>query len=523
MRFANKLSSKLSNKLPNKFVTTFSALLLGLVCGGPAFAQIPLTLDTAKGQLQGVAVADDLRVYRGIPYAAPPVGENRWRAPQPLEGWDGVRDASAFASRCMQRGDAADMSEDCLYLNVWSAAPNQDALQPVILWLHGGGFSSGAGSNPGYDGAALARQGAVVVTINYRLGPFGFFAHPALTAEAGAQSSGNYALLDMIAALEWVYDNIAAFGGDPINVSIVGESAGAQAVAALLASPRAAGLFHRAVAQSGGWMGLGINRLPTLSEREARGSADAEAAGATTLEQLRALPAQSVLENFGGGGIITDGYVLARDPSLIYAAGQQQPVDILAGSNANEATFFGGSPSTVQALRDYAANQYGALAEEFLTLYPANSDADAQAAYQRAFTDALAWQMRQLALYQGQRGLGAYAYYFTRVPPGQEARGASHTAELPYMFNQSAQHPEWLDGDRALANTMSNYWVRFAASTNPNSRGLPTWPAYRTSTAQAQTLDFNIEPQAESIPSAQVLEFFDKAYAQLLSELEAAQ
>jgi para-nitrobenzyl esterase len=500
-------------------------LLVCLLCAGPLFAQIPLTLDTAQGQLQGAAVADDLRVFRGIPFAAPPVGANRWRAPQPLEPWSGVRDATTFGPRCMQRGgDAASMSEDCLYLNVWSAAPSQEAMQPVIVWIHGGGFASGAGSNTGYDGTNLARQGAVVVTFNYRLGPFGFFAHPALTAEAGERRSGNYAPQDMIAVLEWVYENIAAFGGDPINVTVVGESAGAQAVATLLASRRAAGLFHRAVAQSGAWMGLGITSLPTLSEREVQGAADANAAGATTLAALRALPAQTILDNFSGGGIITDGYVLERDPSLIYAVGAQQPVDILAGSNADEATFFNNGPTTLQELRDYAATKYGALAADFLNLYPADSDAAARGAYQRAFTEELAWQMRQLALYQGQRGLGAYVYHFTRVPPGQEARGASHVAELPYMFNQGEQHPEWLDADRALSANMARYWVNFAASTNPNRQGLPAWPPYRGPDAgNVLVLGENIAPETTPVPSAQAMEFFDKAYAQLLRGLEQAQ
>jgi para-nitrobenzyl esterase len=502
-----------------------ATLLFCLLCAGPLSAQIPVTLDTAQGQLRGEAVTDQLRVFRGIPFAAAPVGENRWRAPQPVEPWTGVRDATAFSPRCMQRGgDAATMSEDCLYLNVWSAAPSAEAMQPVIVWIHGGGFTAGTGANPTYDGGPLTQKGAVVVTFNYRLGPFGFFAHPALTAEAGERRSGNYATQDMIAVLEWVYENIAAFGGDPINVTIVGASAGAQSVATLLASRRAAGLFHRSITQSGGWMGLSQGILPTLSEREAQGAADAQAAGASTLDALRALPAATVLENFRGGGIITDGYVLERDPSLIYAAGEQQPVDVLAGSNADEAVFFNNGPTTLQELRDYATNKYGELAEEFLRLYPANADADARGAYQRAFTEELAWQMRQLALYQSTRGLGAYVYHFTRVPPGQEARGATHTMEQPYMFNQSEAHPEWQDADRTLADTMARYWVNFAASTNPNRQGVPAWPPYRgPELGNVMVLGDSIAPETTQVPSAQALEFFDRNYARLLQQLQAAQ
>jgi para-nitrobenzyl esterase len=229
--------------------------LTALLCASTLHAQIPTTLDISLRAISGEAVDDSVRVFRGLPYAQPPTGPNRWRAPQALEAWSGVRDATTFAQRCMQQsGDPGSMSEDCLYLNVWSAAPDQEALRPVIVWIHGGGFTGGTGSDVRYDGAGLARQGAVVVTMNYRLGPFGFLAHPALSAEGGERRSGNYAMLDMIAVLEWVYDNIASFGGDPINVTIVGESAGAHAVATLLASPRAAGLFHRAVAQRDGWV-----------------------------------------------------------------------------------------------------------------------------------------------------------------------------------------------------------------------------------------------------------------------------
>jgi Carboxylesterase type B len=500
-----------------------TALFAGLLLfTSPAIAQLPLTIETAQGRLQGVAVDDSVRVYRGIPYAQPPTGERRWRAPEPAAAWDGVRDASNFAPRCMQSGGNGEMSEDCLYLNIWTAAPDAEALRPVIVWIHGGGFTGGTGADQRYDGAALARQGAVVVTFNYRLGPFGFFAHPALTAEGGERRSGNYALLDMIAVLEWVYENIQAFGGDPINVSIVGESAGAHAVATLLATPRAGGLFHRAVAQSGGWMGLRLGRLPTLSEREAQGEREAQAVGATTIEQLRALPAQTVLENFTAAGIITDGYVLAKDPSLIYAAGEQQPVDLLAGSNADEATFFGNGPTSVAELRTYAQQRYGTLADEFLTLYPANSDGEAVSAYQRAFRDELQWQMRQLVLYQGIRGMGAYVYYFTRVPPGQEERGATHVAELPYMFNQSEQHPEWLDVDRSLSDTMARYWVRFAASTNPNAQGLPQWPAYREhDPSKVMVLGESVAPATTPVPEPAAFDFFTKAHAQLLQSLGA--
>jgi para-nitrobenzyl esterase len=216
--------------------------------------------------------------------------------------------------------------------------------------------------------------------------------------------------------------------------------------------------------------------------------------------------------------------VLAKDPSLIYAAGEQQPVDLLAGSNADEANFFGGEPQSLEALRTYVAGRFGDLADEFHALYPAASDAEASAAYRRAFNDELAWQMRKIVLYQGIRGLGAYAYFFTRVPPGQEERGATHVAELPYMFNQVTQHPEWQDTDRSLSDAMARYWVRFAASTNPNTQGLPTWPAYRSEEqGNVMLLGDSVATETTQQPSAAALAFFDKLHAALLAELQAAQ
>jgi len=500
-------------------------LLLTIAMSMPLAAQTSLTVDTTQGQVRGATTEAGLRVFRGIPYAAPPVGDNRWREPQAPESWQGVRDATAFAPRCLQNAaapgtDPVASSEDCLYLNVWTGNTNTEALQPVIVWIHGGGFTSGAGSNPGYDGENLAKHGAVVVTFNYRLGSFGFFSHPALSAESPNASSGNYGVLDMVAVLEWVYENIEAFGGDPINVSIVGESAGAQSVATLLASPRAAGLFHRAILQSGGWMGLGLSALPTLAQREAKGSRDAQQLGLTTVDQLRALPAEEALEKLPGGRINVDGYLLPRDPSLIYLGGQQQPVDVLVGSNANEAAFFGPGIRSSAALREYAQTKYGELSAEFLQLYPADSDDEAKYSFQRAFSDELAWQMRQLAWYQGRRGLGAYVYYFTRVPPGQEDRGATHASELPYMFNQTQQNPQWTEQDTELSELMATYWVNFATSTNPNQKGLPNWPAYRShDVGNVMVFGERAMRETQQEPPEESLAFFDKAFQRLLRSL----
>jgi para-nitrobenzyl esterase len=489
-------------------------------------AQVPLDVMTTSGLVMGTSASPTVQVWRGLPYAAAPVGAGRWREPQPAEAWLGVRDATEFGARCVGRGYAGGteqprMSEDCLYLNVYSAAPSVEQPLPVIVWIHGGGFFAGSGSDAIYDATNLASKGAVVVTFNYRLGSFGFFAHPELSAESPNQSSGNYALLDMVKVLEWVYDNIAAFGGDPINVTIVGESAGAQAVGTLLASPLSAGLFHRAILQSGGWMGLGIGPQPTLAEREVLGSEQATAFGAAALADLRSASTQQIFDSFpNSGGINVDGYLLTKDTALTFAAGEQQPVDVLAGSNENEGAFFGPGLQTAQELRDYAATRFGPLAERFLELYPAGDDMEANRSYLRAYTNELAWQVRQLGEYQSVRGLGTWIYHFTHVPPGQEERGATHVSELAYMFNQHEQNANWDDADRALADTMAAYWVNFARSTNPNAQGLPAWPPFRGNLpGNVMLLGESAVPEVDMVPSAEVLEFFDAAYQRHLDTL----
>jgi para-nitrobenzyl esterase len=500
--------------------------LLLLLCS-QAFPQLALQIATADGLVQGERSASgEVAVFRGLPYAAAPVGANRWREPQPVAQWSGVREATRFAPRCIQGGFApgADQpltSEDCLYLNIWTPAERADQLLPVIVWIHGGGFFTGAGSADIYDGENLASKGAVVLTFNYRLGSFGFLAHPELTAESPNHSSGNYAMLDMVAVLEWVYENIASFGGDPINITIVGESAGAQAVGTLMASPLSAGLFHRAVLQSGGWMGLSIDRQATLAQREALGSEQVAAFGASSIAALRQASAQQIFEHFpNSGGINVDGWFLPQDTSLTVAAGAQHPMDVLVGSNRDEAIFFGPGPQDVASFRTYASDKFGPLAERFLTIYPAGSDTEANQSYQQAFNDELAWQMRHLAQQQAERGFNAWVYFFTRVPPGQEARGATHVAELPYMFNQHEQNQNWTDTDRSLGNLMSAYWVNFAARGNPNGQGMPAWPSFRNNTlGSVQILGDSVEAESSQVPTPEVLEFFDAAYQQHLDSL----
>lgn len=496
-----------------------SALVASLLLfSTSALSAIPAQVELTTGTIEGAAGRNEgLMVYKGIPYAASPVGENRWRAPQAVPSWDGVRPATAFGPQCMQGEPAAglDMSEDCLYLNVWTPAVDADALLPVMVWIHGGGFFRGSGADPRYDAESLAAKGAVVITFNYRLGSFGFFAHPELTAESPNDSSGNYAMLDMIAVLEWVYENAAAFGGDPTLVTVFGESAGGAAVGALLSSPLSRGLIHRSIAQSGGFTGLSIAAQPTLAELERAGEEQAQTFGAGSLAELRAARAEDILEAFPGGGAINvDGWFLPRDTALIWADGEQAPVDFLGGSNRDEVTFFGPGIQHAETFRQNAEQRFGELATDYLALYPAGSDEEAAASYARAFNDEVAWVMRRMAKAQSDRGLGAWAYYFTRVPPGQEERGASHVAELAYVFNQHERESGWTDVDRRLGDVMSGYWVNFARSTNPNGRDLPAWPRLTGYEAgNVLELGENVGPDSADLgPGVAAMEFFDRVF-----------
>jgi len=500
-----------------------------LVLSQAALAALPQPVATVHGQLQGTATEmTGMALFRGVPYAAAPVGANRWREPQAVSAWAGVRQATEFAARCVQGGFAPGAeqpltSEDCLYLNIWTPADTAAAALPVLIWIHGGGFFTGSGSADIYDGEALASKGAVVITLNYRLGSFGFLAHPELSAESPNHSSGNYGMLDVLAAVKWVKENIAAFGGDPDRITLMGESAGGNVVANLVASPLSTGLFQRAILQSGAWMGWGgITRQPTLAEREVIGAGLVSAYGAASIAELRQASTQAVFENIPAAGstMNVDGYLLPRDSSLIFAEGTQQPVDVLAGSNRDEGVFFGPGIQEADAFRTYARNKFATLSERFLELYPATSDAVANASYLSAYTNELAWQLRKMGTFQSGRGRAAWLYFFTHVPPGQEARGATHVAELPYMFNHADQNPNWTDLDRQLADQMSSYWVNFAATGNPNAAGLPAWPEPKDN-APGGVLVLGDEVTAETlqVPGANVLELFDAAFQQHLQTL----
>jgi para-nitrobenzyl esterase len=468
------------------FAIIFSAVL-------PLTAAINDPVRVEQGQLSGVpGTSPDIRVYKGVPFAAPPVGDLRWRAPKPAADWPGVRKADQFSATCMQtpypegslyRSEPQPVSEDCLYLNIWTAAKSASEKRPVMVWIHGGAFTRGSGSTPVYDGENLAKKGVVLVTVNYRLGIFGFFAHPELTAESEHHSSGDYGILDEIAALQWVQKNIAKFGGDPKRVTIFGESAGSWAVNVLVASPLTKGLFQRAIGESGG----NFNKMALLADAEKSG------ARAGSLKELRAKSSDEIMKTTGASSVNVDGWVLPTDVMTIFEKGQQNDVPVLLGSNADEGTAFVPAKVTVTGLQATAKQRFGAKADEFSKIYPATSDEEAWAASAHLMRDTtFGLQMRTWARMQTKTGKSpAYLYYFNHVPPGAGHYGAYHASEIAYVFGTGRN---WEDADRKLSDAMSSYWVNFATTGNPNGKGLPVWTKYDENKDVALGLGDEIQP-----------------------------
>jgi para-nitrobenzyl esterase len=504
------------------------ALLTLTVAGMPAAAgTTPNQVKTVNGILEGMEDASTgIRAFKGIPFAAPPVGELRWRPPQPVNNWEGVRKADRFGPSAMQANTGAfgpwtkefifgnEVSEDCLYLNVWTAAKTADAKRPVLVYIHGGAFTGGSGEVAVYNGEELAKKGLVVVTINYRLGVLGFFAHPELTKESDHSASGNYGLLDQVAALQWLQKNIAAFGGDPDNVTIAGQSAGAASVHFLTASPLAKGLFHRAIAQSGSGVGRGPTRTREVAEQE--GLRFAKEKGADTLEKLRALSAKDVMTSAPGGspfrfGPVVDGWFLPEDVTAIFAKRKQNDVPTLTGLNADEGSF---SPTygkiKADAFQKQAQQRYRDRAETFLKLYPAASDEETGQAQKASERDQ---GLVSMALWAENRAktasTKAYLYYFSRVIPWPQHPefGAFHTSEVPYVFhNLKLLDRPWESADRKLADMVSSYWVNFATRGDPNGSGLPRWPAFDAKNIRYMQLD--AQPAPISLPEKPKRELF---------------
>lgn len=513
------------------------ALGVGLVATpSSATAQVTAPLAAPAGSMRGVELDGGVRSYRGIPFAAPPVGELRWRPPQPAARWAGVLDAPRFGTRCTQipvwsdmRFRSAGSGEDCLTLNVWTPADSRDARLPVLVYFYGGGFFAGDASELRYDGAALAQRGIVVVTANYRLGVFGFLAHPALTAESPRHASGDYGLLDQVAALEWVQRNVAAFGGDPERVTIGGESAGSMSVHALMASPLSRDLIDGAIGESGAMIRPTFPAVP-LAEGEAHGLEFARSLGATSLEELRSLSADAVLAaaNRPGAGrfpATVDGYFLPAQPTAIYATGAQADVPLLVGWNTEETgwrTLLGDAEPTPANYAAAVRRLYGDDAPAVLAAFPGRTAAEVRASG-RALAGARViaysgWKWAEQ--HAATSGQPVYRYLFARprpaavTPDGPAPReGAVHSGEIEYALGNLATNPvyAWTAQDYAVSDLTQRYFANFVKTGDPNGAGLPEWPrAYATDPPRVMVLD--TVSGAVTAPWREGFELLDRLY-----------
>ena len=511
----------------------------------PAFAAD--RVKTANGTVEGTTEQSGVHVYRGIPFAAPPVGDLRWQPPQPARNWEGVRTATQFGPRCVQAPIFSDMnfrsnglSEDCLYLNVWTPAKSGSERRPVLVYFFGGGFVAGDGSEPRYDGESMARKGIVSLTVNYRLGVFGFFAHPELTKESPHHASGNYALLDQNAALQWVQKNIAAFGGDPKKVTIAGESAGSIAVSAQMASPLSKNLIAGAIGESGALIAPTLPPVP-LAQAEEEGAKFAASVGASSLAALRAMSTAQIQDAaaklpFGRFASTVDGYFLPKLPTAIFAAGEQALVPLLVGWNTEEnnaRTILAANDPTPENLTKVLRTLYGDRADEAAKLYAgANADEVRQAATDLASDRFIAYSTWKWADLHGKTGgKPVYRYLYAHPRPQTNAapapgsggtapaaspagpRGAVHSAEIEYAMGNLATNKvyAWTPDDHKVSDVMQRYFANFVKTGNPNGPGLPQWPAANNGTT-VQFMRLDVEPRAEADRTRERYLFLDSIY-----------
>ncbi len=539
-RFAkpNRLVPGTTEAAPPDLVDGASATVAPLVAAGSGI------ILTDAGLVEG-AVSGDSKVhtFKGIPFAAPPVGALRWKAPQPVARWGGVRKAIEFGARCMQARIYDDMvfrdhgpSEDCLYLNVWTPSTLVQARLPVMVWIYGGGFAAGSASEPRQDGENLEKKGVVAVSFNYRLGVFGFFSHPELSRESGHSASGNYGLLDQVAALEWVRKNIAAFGGDADNVTIFGESAGSFSVSALMASPLAQDLFQKAIGESGAFFG---NTLPAqpLALAEQADQRFADSLGAHSLEALRALPADALLKAARKQDEvrfrpIIDGYFLPDYVRSIFASGRQSQVPLLAGWNADEGDvhdIFAGADPTAPNFIARAHALFGDKADAFLKLYPAATDDQAKRSAQDLAGDQfIAYSTWKWVESQAATGNSrVFRYEFDDAPPAAKdstapSRGAYHSAEIEFVFEALAsKNLPWRPEDEKLSDLMSSCWTNFARTGDPNGPGLPHWPAY-SSAGKYEVMHLSASPYSAPDMHRSRYEFLDALALQELGRTQVS-
>ncbi|OLY93488.1 para-nitrobenzyl esterase [Cnuella takakiae] len=519
----------------------FSLTLFSFLFIAPIMAQSNKTLQvkTANGVVEGSLEQSGIRAFKGVPFAAPPVGKLRWREPQPVANWTGVRKATQFGPRAMQAPIFGDMgfrsngmSEDCLYLNVWAPASKGKELLPVLVYFYGGGFVAGDGSEARYDGESMAKKGMVALTVNYRLGAFGFMAHPELTKESPNKASGNYGLLDQAAALKWVQQNIAVFGGDPKRVTIAGESAGSISVSAQMASPLSRNLIAGAIGESGSIMGA-LSATP-LAAGEKVGVDFGTALKAGSLDALRALPADSVLAastKFGPFRFspVVDGYFFPKSPYEIFAAGEQAAVPLLAGWNSEESggrAVMGGQPMTRESFSAAVRKMYPNNADEVLALYNPATDADVERIATELASDRfISFSTWKWTSEQARTGKPVYRYYYERprpemvpemgdatpglaggvqrntgAPKPPAAKGAVHSAEIEYAMGNLHLNKvyNWKPEDKKVSQVMQDYFANFVKTGNPNGAGLPNWPTVQSANpAPVMHIDVNTRMQPE--------------------------
>jgi para-nitrobenzyl esterase len=510
-----------------KILLTSFLVAFAILC----FAQSGLQVKITNGLLLGTVDSAGLRSFKGIPYAQPPVGDLRWKEPQPPQDWSGVRMAGHFGNQAMQRRIYGDMmfrssgtSEDCLYLNVWTPAKSAKDHLPVLVYFYGGGFMAGDGSEYRYDGESLATKGIVTVTINYRLGIFGFMAHPELTQESPHHSSGNYGLMDQHAALEWVKKNIAAFGGDPNKVTIGGESAGSMSVSVQVASPLSKGLFRGAMAESGACLG---NLTPvSLAVAEQNGMKFMKSINAVSIADLRKMPADSLLKIAASGrfGVDIDGYFLPDLPATIFTEGKEMHVPLLAGWNSAEVDYhsiLGNDSTTVDNYKKAIQRLYGTNADSILMHYPAATDDDVKKAASDLASDRFiafaTWKF--LDLQSKTSGKPVYRYLFaTKRPamtngnPNNKQVGASHASEIEFALGNLSTNKvyAWTPEDYKVSNTMETYFANFIKTGDPNGSGLATWPTLQS----GQIMVIDVNSFAEPEPNHSRYVFIDNLYTQ---------
>lgn len=538
-----------------KILMAFAVLLH---TGGVAFAQKAPQTTVEQGALQGLTLNSGIHNYRGIPFAQPPVGNLRWREPQAPAKWTGVRDATTFGPNAMQKNIFGDMmfrspkmSEDCLYLNVWTPSAKPDAKFPVLVYFYGGGFVAGDGSESRYDGETLAKKGIVVVTLNYRLGIFGFFAHPELTKESPNNASGNYGLLDQNAALVWVKKNIAAFGGDPNKITIAGESAGSISVSAQMASPLSKNLITGAIGQSGAMINPTLDAIP-LKQQEESGTKFGEANNATALKALRDIPAEKLLDLASAPGAfstkaVVDGYFLTKLPSEVFAAGEQANVPLLAGWTSTEIpyqAFMAGQYPNPENYTNIVKQRYGNNAEIIFELYPGGDEkeviASATALASDNFIVYSTWKW--LDLHRETSGKPVYAYIFSKPRPSLKAelgnvkeglaggitkvdgkkeenkmpealKGANHASDIEYLLGNLNGNKlyEWNSDDFKVSEIGVEYFANFIKTGNPNGKKSVQWPA-SGKTGDMILMDINVTPKAYKEPHRDRYLFLDKQY-----------